>query len=86
MLSEEERDAIRHALGLNDNRRWSYRNYYAANPGDAVMVSLHAKGFAARGRDLNTGEATLHCYYITTDGMEAAGVLNRVPKSERPKP
>lgn len=69
-LSPTERDRARHALGLPNSRRRSYRNRYFASPGGeshAIWSALVARGLA------DTSRAPRNDFFcLTRVGAEAA--------------
>jgi len=70
-LTPEQRDLARHALGLPNSKRKSYRNRFFTGRGGphhldwSAMVSA---GDAERGED---GRST-RCFHLTRQGAEAA--------------
>mgnify|MGYP001563449721 CR=1 FL=1 len=66
-----QRKLARHALGLPNDRKQSYRNrYYSAKEGEAASAwaDLVAQGLAAR----DDAQATNVCFYLTGSGALAA--------------
>lgn len=71
-LTSVERMMARHALGLPNNKRCSYRNHYAVNPRTkktaAAWDSMAARGLAEKGR----AGVILTGYCLTAAGAKAA--------------
>jgi len=63
----------RHALGLGDGRKASYRNRFAASPGTpdhAEWMRMYRKG-AANYRSARAVGGSLDLFWLTTDCAEA---------------
>jgi hypothetical protein len=70
----EDVDNLRHMLGAavgSPKKEWGYRNYYAANPGDASMERLAALGLVRKGRAVPGG---LVYWHATELGCAIAGI------------
>jgi hypothetical protein len=73
-MTPEQIKLARHALGLPNSRRISYRNYYVAGPGNIAYDQWHAMVFA--------GFATSYAFsgddvfYLTELGAKAALLPN----------
>lgn len=88
-MNDRQREMIAHALGLPEHpwrsgskaRRWACRNYYCAGADDEPQWrDLAERGFAMmRGSRFNSGPI----FIVTSKGAEAAGLLDRVPRSLR---
>lgn len=80
-LTEQERDAMAHAIGHHSAKGCSVRggrNYYAADVNDPLWLELVTRGLAVRGRSLSQhGEAYFH---VTDEGIAA---VERDPRSQR---
>ncbi len=79
MITMQEREIIRHALGLSnpDSRCVGYRNrYYAGGATADICRGLVAKGMALEIKDGDPGEISL--FKISTEGF-----LNARKRSER---
>lgn len=66
-VTDDERDLLRHALGL-DRARVSYRNHYSVSPiADTypICVRLHAKGLLERSA---TYASTMILFHVTDAG------------------
>lgn len=69
VMTAQERDLARHALGLSKRRRQSYRNHFVCNT-DPCWERLVEAGLATVRR---SAEATgMHTYRLTRAGAEAA--------------
>lgn len=70
-MNETQRRLARHALGLPNDRKQSYRNRYSASPiGEAhnAWLGLQQRGLA----DSMPGKSSLVHFYLTHDGATAA--------------
>ncbi len=67
-MTPEQRDVLRHALGLNRKDK-PYRNFYAAEPDDKICNELVDKLAMTRGREIPGG---LVYFYVTNFGRELA--------------
>ena len=78
VMSPEQLRLARHALGLPNARRRSYRNRFFASPGGfthAVWMDMVAKGWAGReGPDAN--HSKLDFFWLTRDGAGLAKKQN----------
>ena len=74
-LNDHERELARHALGLTNGRKQSYRNVYVVGYEDdsgnhATWRGLVERGLALRGENLVDGG--MDCFWLTRAGAEAA--------------
>lgn len=72
MITQHERDLMRHALGLHQSRK-SYRNHFAADPNgddDAHWQNLMKRGFA-RLTGVPNDVFPYNYYSVTATGIEA---------------
>ncbi len=74
-LTDEQKDIIRHSLGLGYSKK-PYRNYYCASFGDPKLKELARIGAMTEGRIINRGENQY--YLVTPAGAEAVG--SKLPK------
>jgi len=89
-ISEDERSAMVHALGLTRRgkkgkfgRRWAYRNYFAAGESDALLWrGLEDRGLA---RQISKPGSLrpFHTFEVTYAGMKEIGALPYVPMEMR---
>lgn len=70
VISPEERDLARHALGLRGRRRVSYRNHFVCDT-DPTWEGLVARGLATVRRSVEACGG-MHTYRLTRAGAEAA--------------
>lgn len=75
-MNAEQKRMARHALGLPNNTRRSYRNHYVIGPGapdHAEWSGLVSKGMAemSEGKPRETGHR-MDCFFLTRAGAEAA--------------
>ncbi|MDI9847337.1 hypothetical protein QM467_04590 [Rhodoblastus sp. 17X3] len=73
-MSPEQRELARHALGLPNPRRKSYRNHFVTGPGGddyAIWMAMVGEGYARRraGNELTGGD---DLFTLTQTGAEAA--------------
>jgi hypothetical protein len=72
-LTTRERELARHALGLNDWRKRSYRNHYVVGECDdhTIWLGMATRGLARRfrGNQLTGGD---DLFRLTRPGAEAA--------------
>jgi hypothetical protein len=89
-ITDRQRQKIKHALGLHDHpwrngslaRRWAYRNHYAAGVCDMLeWRALEARGMAKSWAVKAAPDLVF--FSVTVAGMEAAGLLPRVPMELR---
>jgi hypothetical protein len=71
VVSNDQREKLLHALGLNRGAKIT-RNNFAAEPDDADMAALVAAGLMRRGCDIPGG---LVYYHATEAGIAAAQAL-----------
>ncbi len=69
VMSPEERDLARHALGLSKRKRRSWRNHFVCAT-DPHWERLVEAGLATVRRSAEPGG--MHTYRLTRDGAEAA--------------
>lgn len=70
----EDVDNLRHMLGAtvdSPRKEWGYRNYYAANSGDASMDRLQELGLVRKGRAI---PGDLVYWHATEMGCTIAGL------------
>ena len=67
-MSRLERELSRHALGLPNKKRTSYRNRFYGLPDDPAWVAMIGKGWATS--TPQPGE--LVCFQLTREGAELA--------------
>jgi acyl-CoA-binding protein len=73
MLTEQERDAMAHAIGHHSAKGCSTsggRNYYCAASDDPMWLSLVERGFATRRTSSLVGEGQA-IFHVTDDGIAA---------------
>jgi predicted secreted protein len=72
-ITETERELARHALGLKDGRKQSYRNRYVVDAGEdhAAWCGLVERGLARR-RAGNQITGGMDCFWLTRAGAESA--------------
>ncbi len=69
-MTSEQREILRHALGLNRGDAVEpYRNYYADEPNAKTCNELVEKGAMIKGREIEGG---LIYYHVTNFGKELA--------------
>jgi hypothetical protein len=69
-MTDEQRDILRHALGLNRGDVYEpTRNYYADEPEARECNALVDKGAMVKGRTMEGG---LQLYHVTNFGKELA--------------
>jgi hypothetical protein len=64
--TKEERDLMKHSLGLDYNRK-SFRNYFNAEPGHSempIIQSLIAKGL------MKQNPRSPHYFHVTEEGIK----------------
>jgi len=74
-LTPRERELARHALGLDGQRKRSYRNYYVVGTGDdhAAWLGMVERGIARKKHKLGSPiYGGSDCFYLTRSGAEAA--------------
>jgi hypothetical protein len=82
MLTEQERDAMAHAIGHHSAKGCSTqggRNYYCTAADDPVWLSLVERGLASRRTSSLVGEGQA-IFHVTDDGIAA---VEADPRSQR---
>lgn len=69
VMTAQERDLARHALGLPNRRKRSYRNHFVCTT-DPLWERMVEAGLATVRRSAEPGG--MHTYRLTRDGAEAA--------------
>ena len=69
-MTEEQRDIIRHSLGLGMSSK-PYRNRYCIRDGEPRLEALVSAGWMERGDTLNSGRDRY--YHVTEAGAAAVG-------------
>ena len=72
-LNDHERELARHALGLKDGRKQSYRNHYVVDAGEdhAAWLGMVERRLARR-RAGNSITGVMDRFWLTRAGAEAA--------------
>lgn len=79
-MTDEQRDIIRHALGLNRRGRWSSRNQYVVYA-DGPLSDLRTMRDRGWLRELGPWIGLIK-FKVTRAGADAAGVGNRVRRED----
>ncbi len=75
LVTNADRDKLRHMLGVRDESPKGYRNYFVAGPCDVPsMERLRAVGFVTK--DDCWRESTGVLYHATVDGAKAIGLAS----------
>lgn len=73
MITVDDLDNLRHMLGVSEQHRRGYRNYFVAGGSDvASMERLCAAGFAVK--DERYKLSADPCYHATVEGARVIGL------------
>ena len=73
MVTSDDLDNLRHMLGVSEQHRRGYRNYFIAGGDDvASMERLREAGFAVKNERYAASKDP--CYHATIDGARAVGL------------
>jgi hypothetical protein len=77
-ITADDLDNLRHMLGVSEQTRKGYRNYFVAGVSDVPsMERLRAAGFTVKNDGYKLSDAP--CYHATIEGARAVG-LRSLPR------
>lgn len=70
-MTQEQRDIIRHSLGL-DYEKTPFRNRYLVSDGNPALEAMVEAGWMSRGATTEAATGVLYRYYHVTEAGAAA--------------